>query len=233
MDTDHIDATIKDNLCLKKNETLTDSLYDCFRQTVVLGQLAAGTQINEERLSKALHISRTPIRIALDRLAKEHLVKRIPGEGVVVLGISLRDAEELYEIRKALEPLGFIKAAHNMGETDFEDMRLLLEYGEKKNAQGDVDAVVANFGEFNKFVLGHASMARLQDIIDGISVYLSYFRDTAIRQSVRREIALKEHWNIYLAMRFSSDEKIRAEVEGHLLNNYRFIAKVMGGLGIA
>ncbi|WP_303865015.1 GntR family transcriptional regulator [Alkalibaculum bacchi] len=233
MDTDYIDNIIQSNLYLKRNETLTDSLYSCFRQTVVLGKLAAGTCICEERLSKSLHISRTPIRVALDRLANEHLVKRVPGEGVVVLGISLRDAEEIYEIRKALEPLGFIKAAHNMEEVDFENMRLLLERGEKENAEGDVDAVVANFSEFNQFVLGHASMARLHDIIDSISVYLSYFRDNAIRKSARREIALKEHWNIYLAMRFSSDEKIRTEIETHLLNNYRFVAKVMGGLGIA
>lgn len=233
MDTDRVNDIIRDNLDLERNEPLKDVLYDCFRQTVVLGELATGTQINEERLSKALHISRTPIRIALDRLAEERLVERVAGSGVLVRGVSLRDAKELYEIRKALESLAFIKAAHNMNDADFEEMRFLLERGERCNAQGDVDAVVANFGEFNDFVFGHAAMARLQEIVDGIQVYLHYFRDTAIRQSDRRDTALQEHWNIYLAMRFGTDKKINAEVEKHLLNNYHFVAKVMSRLGIA
>lgn len=232
MDTDSVNTVIQENLDLERNEPLKDVLYDCFRQTIVLGKLAAGTQINEERLSKTLHISRTPIRTALDRLAEEHLVKRVPGEGVIVIGISLRDAEEIYEIRKALETLAFIKAAHNMGEADFEKIRRLLEHGEQKNAEDDVDAVIANFGDFNALVFSYAHMARLSEIVSSISVYLHFFRDTAIRQSDRRDLALKEHWNIYLAMRFGSDDKIRSEVEKHLLHNYRFVTKVMRGLGI-
>lgn len=233
MDTDRVNEIIRENLDLDRNEPLKDVLYDCFRQTIVLGKLPAGTQINEERLSKSLHISRTPIRIALDRLNGERLVNRVPGSGVIVLGISLRDAEEMYEIRRALEPLAFVKAAHNMQEPDFEAMRLLLEEGEQKNAAGDVDGVVGNFSDFNALVFDHARMARLRDILDGIAVYLRYFRNTAIRQSDRRDIALKEHWNIYLAMRFGTDEKVSDEVQKHLLNNYRFVAKSMRNLGIS
>ncbi|WP_293819784.1 GntR family transcriptional regulator [uncultured Parolsenella sp.] len=233
MDTDRVNEIIRENLDLDRNEPLKDVLYDCFRQTVVLGKLPAGTQINEERLSKSLHISRTPIRIALDRLAGEYLVRRVPGSGVLVLGISLRDAEEMYEIRNALEPLAFVKAAHNMADEDFEKMRLLLESGEQSNAGADVDAVVNNFGDFNEMVFSYAHMARLQGILDSIAVYLRYFRNTAIRQSDRRDIALKEHWNIYLAMRFGGDEKIVDEVKKHLLNNYRFVTKAMRSLGIS
>lgn len=233
MDTDEVNEIIAGNLHLERNEPLKDVLYDCFRQTIVLGQLPAGTQINEERLSKALHISRTPIRIALDRLANDRLVRRVPGSGVIAIGVSQADAAELYEIRRTLEPLAFIRAAHNMEERDFEDLRLLLERGEECNAADDVDAVVQDFSDFNQFVYERAHMPRLQDIIDGISVYLRYFRDVAIRKTDRRDVALKEHWSIYLAMRFGNDERVRHEVETHVLNNYRFVAKTMRGLGIA
>ena len=233
MDTDHVNAIIQEGLDLDRNEPLKDVLYDCFRQTIVLGKLPAGTQINEERLSKALHISRTPIRISLDRLQEDKLVERVPGSGVIVRGISLRDAEEIHEIRRALEMLAFVRAAHNMGDAEFEEMRLLLEHGEQMNAAGDIDGVVQNFGDFNDMVFANAAMARLRDIVAQMDVYLRFFRDTSIRQSDRRDIALKEHWNIYLAMRFGTDEKIADEVSKHLNNNFRFVSKVMKGLGIA
>lgn len=220
-------------LDLSHNEPLKNVLYECFRNTVILGDLPAGTQINEERLSKALHISRTPIRIALDRLAGEHLVERVPGSGVLVRGISLRDAEEIYEIRKALEVLATIRAARNMDEQDFERLRKLLEHGERCNADGDVDATVENFSAFSDMVYGYSHMARLSEIIKSIVVYLNFFRDVSIRESARRDKALKEHWEIYLAMRFGNEEKIATTVERHLLNNFRFVTKVMRSRGIA
>ena len=233
MDTDAVIDVIKGSLDLDRNEPLKDVLYDCFRRSVVIGDLPAGTQINEERLSKALHISRTPIRIALNRLADEKLVERVPGSGVIVHGISLRDAEEIYEIRKALESLATVKAAHNMTDKDFDAMRELLEYGERKNSEGDVDAVVANFADFSDFVYRFSRMTRLRDIITSIYVYLRFFRDLSIRRDERRDLALKEHWDIYLAMRFGNDEKIVAAVERHLLHNFRYISKIMEGRGIA
>ena len=123
MDTDSLMLTLCEFLDLSKNAPLKDVLLAAFRQAIALGRVPAGTAINEKQLAAALHISRTPIRAALDQLADERLVERKPGSGVIVRGITRRDADEVFEIRSVLEVLATTKAARNMSEEEFEELR--------------------------------------------------------------------------------------------------------------
>ena len=88
---------VKKNLDITQNKPLKISLYEAFRKTIILGEIPAGTRINEKEFSTELNISRTPIRYALNELTKEHLVEHIPKIGVIVKGISIKDAHEIYE----------------------------------------------------------------------------------------------------------------------------------------
>ncbi len=62
------------------------------KKTIILGDIPAGGRINEKEISEKLNISRTPIRHALEKLEEEKLVERKHGSGVIVQGISLKDA---------------------------------------------------------------------------------------------------------------------------------------------
>ena len=110
---------VKKNLDITQNKPLKISLYEAFRKTIILGEIPAGTRINEKEFSTELNISRTPIRYALNELTKEHLVEHIPKIGVIVKGISIKDAHEIYEIRKSLDTLATINAMKLMSKEDF------------------------------------------------------------------------------------------------------------------
>lgn len=201
MDTESVMLTLCEYLDLSKNAPLKDNLFDAFKKAIILGTVPAGTNINEKQLADALHISRTPIRAALNQLADEQLVDRKPGVGVIVRGISIRDANELFEIRSVLEALATTKAAHNMSESDFDELRALLEEGQRANAADDTEAVIRNANAFNDYVYSHAHSPRLRDIINTLQVYTKFFRNVSLSPDARRNIALEEHWSIYLAMR--------------------------------
>lgn len=232
MDTEHLMLTLCEFLDLSKNVPIKDVLYDAFRQAITLGRVPAGTAINEKQLAQALHISRTPIRAALDQLASDRLVDRKPGSGVTVRGISKHDAEEVYEIRVVLEVLATTKAARNMNDDDFEAMRQLLEEGQRMNAANDVDGVVRNWDEFNQFIFKMADSPRLQSIIEPLQAYTRYFRNVSARPEIRRNEAMEEHWGIYLAMRFGPEKKIEQVVRTHLRNSYGLISAEMADCGI-
>lgn len=232
MDTDSVMLVLCEFLDLSKNAPLKDVLFDAFRQAIALGRIPAGTQINEKQLAQALHISRTPIRAALNQLAAERLVDRKPGSGVVVRGISRRDADEVFEIRSVLEVLATKKAAQNMSEEEFEELRLLLEHGQRCNANDDVDGVIKNMDDFNRFIFTKADSPRLQSIIIPLQTYAQYFRDVSIRPEARRSLALEEHWGIYLAMRFGPESKIEQVVRAHLRHSYNFVDREMADRGI-
>ena len=232
MDTEQLMLTLCEFLDLSKNAPIKDVLFDAFKQAITLGRVPAGTSINEKQLAQSLHISRTPIRAALDMLAADRLVDRKPGSGVIVRGISKRDAEEVYEIRVVPEVLATTKAAHNMTDEDFEEMRQLLEEGQRLNAANDVDGVVNNWDEFNQFIFAKANSPRLQSIIEPLQAYTRYFRNVSAKPELRRNQALEEHWGIYLAMRFGPEKKIEQVVRAHLKNSYGLVNEEMADCGI-
>ena len=232
MDTESLMLTLCEFLDLSKNAPLKDVLFSAFKQAITLGRIPADTTINEKQLAQSLHISRTPIRAALDQLAAERLVERKAGSGVIVRGISKRDAEEVFEIRVVLETLATTKAARNMTEEDFEELRALLEEGQRLNAADDVTGVVQNWDDFNRFVFSKANSPRLQSIIEPLQAYTRYFRNVSARPEDRRNQALEEHWGIYLAMRFGPEKKIEQVVRAHLKNSYSLVNEEMTTVGV-
>ncbi|MDQ0222172.1 GntR family transcriptional regulator [Streptococcus moroccensis] len=222
----YIDS-VKKNFQQSSQKTLKESIYEAFRKTIILREIPTGERINEKEYAELLNISRTPIRYALQELAKEGLVEHTPKVGVVVRGVSLADAYEIFDIRKALDSLATIKAAQLMTPEDFEELRLLLEEGNRLDAADEVDALLQNFTDFNHFIYEKSQMPRMQNIVQTLREYLIYFRDVSIRSSKRRHIALEEHWGLYEAMKEKDEETIRRITNEHLDFSLRFILDEM------
>jgi DNA-binding GntR family transcriptional regulator len=72
---------------------------------IVTLNIAPGAGVSEAELSKALGIGRTPIREALQRLAREGLVAILPRRGIVVSEINVTRQLRLLEVRRELERL--------------------------------------------------------------------------------------------------------------------------------
>lgn len=66
--------------------------------------LPPGAVVREADLQQRLGIGRTPIREALQRLAREQFVTVLPRRGMLVTGIDVADLAVLYETRAVLEP---------------------------------------------------------------------------------------------------------------------------------
>ena len=85
--------------------TLTDRAYRELEEMIVTLQLAPGTVLSEQALAVRLKIGRTPIREALQRLARDGLVVIMPRRGIMVSEINLRLQLRLLEVRRELERL--------------------------------------------------------------------------------------------------------------------------------
>ncbi len=83
---------------------LRDVAYERLKDAVRHADLDPGQPLSENRLSKILGISRTPVREALQSLAQEGLVEIIPGRVVTVASRSIQDVLDTLQIRLLLEP---------------------------------------------------------------------------------------------------------------------------------
>ena len=86
-------------------QTLTEKAYAEIEERIVTLQLQPGEILSEGTLVTSLGIGRTPIREALQRLAREGLVSVLPRRGIVVSEINVRSQLELLLVRRELERL--------------------------------------------------------------------------------------------------------------------------------
>jgi GntR family transcriptional regulator of vanillate catabolism len=73
------------------------------REMVLTGELPAGARVTELQLVDRVGVSRTPLRLAMEQLAHEGLLRRRPRGGFVVREFTLREIQDAIELRGALE----------------------------------------------------------------------------------------------------------------------------------
>jgi GntR family transcriptional regulator, rspAB operon transcriptional repressor len=95
---------------------LRDNVYENLRSDILTCRLAPGDDMREQDLAERYAVSRQPVREALLRLEREHLVTVQPRQGYRVNPISLSDARDLLRFRLALEPACVAEAIENAGD---------------------------------------------------------------------------------------------------------------------
>ena len=91
--------------------SLADSAYQRISGKILSGDYAPGFRLRERELSEELDISRIPIRESLPQLEADGFIVTYPRRGAVVREFTVRDAEELFDIRLNLEVFAARKAA--------------------------------------------------------------------------------------------------------------------------
>ena len=81
------------------------------RELIISGEFAPGSRLRERELSHALDVSRVPVREALQQLEAEGFIDTSPRRGATVKQITLRDVNELFDVRLSLEVLAARLAA--------------------------------------------------------------------------------------------------------------------------
>src|ERR1700722_8971499 len=90
---------------LLQAETLTEKGYRALEEEIVTLRIPPGTVVSEAILSRRLGVGRTPIREALQRLAREWLVVIMPRRGIGVSEIDPVRQLRLLEARREIERL--------------------------------------------------------------------------------------------------------------------------------
>lgn len=98
--------------------SLTAQAYERIEEMIVKLELRPGTAISEGELSARLGIGRTPVREALQRLAREHLVQILPQRGVLVSELDIKRQMRLLEVRREVERLVVRCAARRANDAE-------------------------------------------------------------------------------------------------------------------
>jgi DNA-binding GntR family transcriptional regulator len=105
----------------------SEEAYLRIRELIVSLAMPPGSVVNESRLREELGIGRTPIREALQRLARENLVRSVPHRGTFVTDINITDLARITEVRVVLEGHAARLAAERLSTGDRDALARLLE----------------------------------------------------------------------------------------------------------
>ena len=81
------------------------------RELILRGEFRPGERLREVPLASRLNVSRTPLRLVLDRLAQEGLLRARPTGGFVASEFGVEDIRDAIEIRGVLEGAAAHRAA--------------------------------------------------------------------------------------------------------------------------
>ncbi len=96
------------------SQLLREVAYDRLKDALRHAAIPPGEPLSENRISKVMGISRTPVREALQMLSQEGLVEITPGRGITVAARSFRQILDVLYIRLILEPELTRLAAENI-----------------------------------------------------------------------------------------------------------------------
>jgi DNA-binding GntR family transcriptional regulator len=117
---------------------------------IVTLKLPPGAAVSEARLGQVLGIGRTPIREALQRLARERLVTILPRRGIIVSQINVTSQLRLLEVRREVERLIARSAARRALPSErarFVEIARIFEQSAKTNDETTFMRVDREFNE--------------------------------------------------------------------------------------
>lgn len=205
---------------LDSYQPLREVVCETLRNAIVAGVLKPGERLMEIQVSEELGVSRTPVREAIRKLELEGFVVMIPRRGTYVSDLSIKDINEVFEVRTALDILAAGLAAERITADELEQMeRLLVELGECIE-QNDIDKIVQADSQFHDLLYSASRNKRLEGIINNLREQLTRFRSLSMSYPGRLKEMMVEHTrmveslgqrNVSLAKRLAGEHMANAE----------------------
>ncbi len=107
-------------------DTPEDRIYQAVFESVMGQRLAPGTKLPEAALCELFNASRSTVRLALQRLAHDHIVQLRPNRGAIVAMPTPEETRQIFEARRGLEAALVRLAVAHITAADLKALRAQL-----------------------------------------------------------------------------------------------------------
>jgi DNA-binding GntR family transcriptional regulator len=179
---------------------LAGTVYEALRQAILEREFDPGEPLTEEELSRRFKVSRTPVREALAKLERDHLVRVVPKKGAFVRSMSHEEIRELYQIREALETLAVRLAAPRVDRSDLAGFAARFRKLEGRGAKVAYPEVRSLGEEFHRYLVERSGNARLTAMLGQIHGQIRAVWTMSILAPRRVQGLVREHLGVIGAL---------------------------------
>ena len=148
--------------------SLAERAYELLVREITRLELAPGEVLADKALTERFDIGRTPMREALQRLAREGLVVHLPNRGMFVSEISAASVQQIYEFRSLIDGYAARLAATRASEAEMDDLTALHEALVDATERDDIDTYVLMDRLFYDVLANAAQNVYLAEVIPRI-----------------------------------------------------------------
>ncbi|MGI9481150.1 MAG: GntR family transcriptional regulator [Hyphomicrobiales bacterium] len=195
------------------NKGRVEELYQSLKEMTVDFRLRPGERINEVELSKALGASRTPLREALNRLVAEGFIGFERGKGFICRKLSVREVQNLYQMRTALETYAVRLAAEKASDDELAEIESFLARTSDETSW-PLEDMVAFDEHFHEAIAKLTENEELVRTLKNINARIRFFR--WVDMQARRPRTQNEHREILDAIQSRDVPRAVVLMETHI-----------------
>jgi len=214
------------NRITNKEKTLSSVAYDRILDWIQNYLYKPGDPLVESELSKKLKISRTPVREALQRLEREHIVEIRKGMGTFVAQVTLDEIRHIFELREVVEGMMCRLACRK--NIDSSELVKINDSFARAKGQKDREKRLNRLQDLGQrlhgFVIDVCDNHRMVAIRRSISHQVHYHQYVSRTIPIFIEESAPEHEAILDALLSKDPERAESAMRDHLRNTlYRIL----------
>ncbi|WP_078394826.1 GntR family transcriptional regulator [Shouchella patagoniensis] len=201
--------------------------YSQIKKMIFEGTLQQGSRINETQLAKDFGVSRSPVREAMRLLEKDGLLIADDKNGFTVYTLSIKDVEEIYQIRMALESLAVERVIEEANKDNLLAIETQLQQAEDAiNRKAEEKTIIELNKNFHHLLVDLSNNRHLSTLLDNVNVLIYFCRVLNFRNNRASEI-LSEHKLIFAEIKNGDKQAAKQVMVDHLTNDLTHLKKVL------
>ncbi|MCR5235118.1 MAG: GntR family transcriptional regulator [Lachnospiraceae bacterium] len=192
-------------------------------ENIISLELKPGALVSENELARALGVSRTPVREALQELQKSQLIEVFPQRGSYVAGISFEAVEEAAFLRRTLEIAITEELCDKITFDQLEQLSENVGLQEYYLNNGMSSKIMDLDNQFHKDLFLMCGKERTYNIMQSIMGHFDRIRILSLH-TIKDIKIVTDHRAILEAIKSGNKEEVRDLISRHLMR-YKFDKK--------
>lgn len=208
-----------------RRRSLADEAYGYLKEQILSGHIRQGDVITEQAVADVLHISRTPVKNALNRLKSENFVTTMGGRGTLVNVLSIADMRDIYNVRSALELLALDTAIAQLPQKELDQVeatfrRALEDYRRDRDALSP-ETMYHLDNLFHNLFIEHTSNHYIRKLMPSLSERIQLGQLRAYVMTDTFEESTLQHLRIIEALEAHNLSQAKDLLKAHLEWSYK------------
>ena len=220
---------MRDDLQLEVNAylPLRDVVYNTLREAILKGELKPGERLMELQLASKLGVSRTPIREAIRMLELEGLAVTIPRKGAEVAKMTVKDMEDVLEVREALDELAAKIACNKITEEQLQTLSKVKDAFEESTKTTDIKQIAMYDEKFHDVIYESTGNVRLVNLLNNLREQIYRYRVEYLKNVEVYPRLIEEHETILKALQDRNQELVVEAMRDHVENQATAVTQII------